>query len=136
MIIGDALFRNNDLDNYLRAQVGAVDEHVRKTVSKTDLGKTDSEIAQQHLPSARVEPLQVDFENPQKDVSEARVRVHDVFDGGARSTEYARPAASHLRAIQLSFRSRPIPIRVCCPMVSSEATASSLARKAATTRRR
>ncbi|ESY35299.1 hypothetical protein X747_28770 [Mesorhizobium sp. LNJC384A00] len=91
MIIGDALFRNNDLDNYLRAQVGAVDEHVRNTVSKTDLGKTDSEIAQQHLPGARVEPLQVDFENPQKDVSEARVSVHDVFDGavtidGVRAT--------------------------------------------------
>ncbi|MER8512929.1 hypothetical protein NKH47_08245 [Mesorhizobium sp. M1060] len=91
MIIGSALFLKNDLDNYLRAQVGAVGEHVRKTVSKADLSKTDAEIAQQHLPAARVEPLQVDFENPQKDVSEARVRVNDVFDGavtidGVRAT--------------------------------------------------
>lgn len=91
MIIGDALFRNNDLDGYLRAQVGAIEEHVRGTVSKADLGMTDAEIAQQHLPGARVEPLQVDFENPQKDVSEARVRVRHVFDGevtidGVRAT--------------------------------------------------
>ncbi|UCI05680.1 hypothetical protein [Mesorhizobium sp. B1-1-8] len=91
MIIGEALFRKNDLDNYLRAQVGAIDEHVRKNVTKADLGKTDAEITQQHLPGARVEPLQVDFENPQKDVSETRVQVHDVFDGavmidGVRAT--------------------------------------------------
>ncbi|MGX5806039.1 hypothetical protein ACWGS9_33240 [Bradyrhizobium sp. Arg314] len=91
MIIGEALFRKNGLDNYLRAQVGAVEEHVRKNVTKVDLSKTDAEITRQHLPNARVEPLQVDFENPQKDVSEARVRVHDGFDGaviidGVRAT--------------------------------------------------
>jgi hypothetical protein len=91
VIIGEALFRTNDLDSYLRAQVGAVDNHVRDHVTKADLAKTDAEIAQALLPGARVEKLQVDFEHPQKDVREARVQVHDVFDGrvtidGVRAT--------------------------------------------------
>lgn len=91
MIIGNALFLDRDLDSYLRAQVGAVDNHVRQHVSKADLVNTDAEIAQRLLPAARVEPLQVDFDNPQKDVSETRVQVRDHFSGtvvidGVRAT--------------------------------------------------
>ena len=54
---------------------------MRKHVTKADLAKADVEIAQRLLPAALVEPLVVDFENPQKDVREARVQVRDFFDG-------------------------------------------------------
>ena len=81
MIIGDVLFLKPDLDSYLRAQVGAVDEHVRSHVGKADLGKSDADLAAQLLPAALVDPLVVDFDHPQKDVSEVRVRVRDPFMG-------------------------------------------------------
>lgn len=91
MIIGNPLFRNNDLDGYLRGQVGAIDEHVRRNVTKNDLVRTDAEIAQSMLAEAKVEPLVVDFDNPAKAVREARVQVKDMFSGpvtidGVRAT--------------------------------------------------
>lgn len=91
MIIGNVLFLEESLDRYLRAQEGAVDNHVRQKVSRVDLIKSDAEIVHALLPDARVAPLKVDFDNPQKDVQEARVRVHDMFDGmveidGVRAT--------------------------------------------------
>lgn len=91
MIIGEALFRDDGLDRYLRAQVGAIDDYVRQHVNKADLEDTDAEIARRLLPAARVEPLVVDFDHPEKDTREARVQVHDVFDGpvtinGVRAT--------------------------------------------------
>lgn len=91
MIVGEVLFRDRDLDSYLRAQVAAVDNHVRQHVGKADLEASDAEIAGRLLPAARVEPLIVDFDHPTKDAREARVQVHDTFDGpvtinGVRAT--------------------------------------------------
>lgn len=91
LIIGSPLFRNNDLDSYLRAQVGAIDNHVRQNVGNEELGKTDAEIAAGMMAEARVEPLHVDFDNPKKEAREARVQVSDTFSGrvtidGVRAT--------------------------------------------------
>lgn len=46
--------------------------------------KSDAEIAEGMMGQARVEPLVVDFANPQKNVSETQVEVHDVFSGRVR----------------------------------------------------
>jgi hypothetical protein len=81
LIIGNPLFRKNDLDSYLRAQLGAIDEHVRKSVGKNDLARSDAEIAQSLMAEAQVTPLIVDFENPMKAAREARVQVNDMFNG-------------------------------------------------------
>lgn len=91
MLIGEALFRNGDLDNYLRAKIADVDNYVRQHVAKADLEKTDAEIAQRLLLAARVVPLVVDFDHPEKDVREAHVQGHDVINGrvtinGVRAT--------------------------------------------------
>ncbi|TCM51043.1 hypothetical protein C8J36_11050 [Rhizobium sp. PP-F2F-G48] len=91
MIIGKPLFRNNDLDGYLRAQVGAIDDHVRRNIGKDDLTKIDAEIVKSMMTEARVEPLQVEFDNPNKEAREARVQVSDTFSGrvtidGVRAT--------------------------------------------------
>ncbi|MCZ0963493.1 hypothetical protein [Paracoccus benzoatiresistens] len=54
-------------------------EHVRRTMGKDDLSKTDAEIVQAMLPGAYVTPLAVAFDQVQKDVTEARVNVTDSF---------------------------------------------------------
>ena len=63
MIIGNVLFLEESLDRYLRAQEGAVGNHVRQKVSRVDLIKSDAEIVHALLPEARVAPLKVDFDN-------------------------------------------------------------------------
>ncbi|SDG98247.1 hypothetical protein [Pelagibacterium luteolum] len=57
MIIGNVLFLEESLDRYLRAQEGAVDNHVRQKVSRVDLITSDAEIVYALLPEARVAPL-------------------------------------------------------------------------------
>ena len=81
MYVGEALFRNSSLSDYLRGQVSAIDNHVRNSLNKSDLSKTDAEIVDQMLAQARVAPLAVDFDHPEKDVREARIQVGDVFGG-------------------------------------------------------
>lgn len=102
MLVGGPLFLNADLDSYLRAQVAAIDEHVRTHVSTLHLEKTDIEIAEGLLPGACVAPLIVDFDHPQKDVREARTQINDAFHGrisidGVRATRtFAFTGDSHL----------------------------------------
>jgi len=92
MIIGDALFAERDLDNYLRGQKAAVDGHVRKHVQSKELQTSDDmTIVKRLLPDGLVAGLDVDFDNPVKDLKEARVTVRDHFHGnveinGVRAT--------------------------------------------------
>jgi hypothetical protein len=82
MMTGDPLFRDGDLDNYLRSQVDAIDEHVRKKVQLNNLMKNNDDIVNALLPEARVGALEVDFDNPSRDVKDVQVEVADQFRGG------------------------------------------------------
>lgn len=91
LILGEPLFSKGELSSYLRAQEGAVDDHVRQTVSKSDLTKLDAELVQEMLPGARVTPLSVLFDDVEKNVAETRITVNDHFSGrvqidGVRAT--------------------------------------------------
>jgi hypothetical protein len=77
VIIGDILFFRGDLDGYLRGEVEFIEEHVRHHVGRGDLDSSDAEIVAGLSPRAIVAPLIVDFDNPQKKVSEVRVTVRD-----------------------------------------------------------
>ena len=91
LVIGKPLFREGDLSNYLRAQEGAIESHVRTTVTKSDLSKSDAEIIAGMMPGARVNPIAISFDAVQKSVAEARIAVNDHFSGrvqidGVRAT--------------------------------------------------
>jgi hypothetical protein len=77
LIIGEILFFRGNLDDYLRGEVETIDEYVRQHASRGDLDRSDAAIAAGLLPRALVAPLVVDFDNPQKRVSEVRVTVRD-----------------------------------------------------------
>lgn len=81
MITGDVLFWKNDLGSYLRAQVNAVEDHVRKYMTAASLDQSDDEIVARMLQDAMVGSLSIDFDNPQRDVKESRVTVRDHFSG-------------------------------------------------------
>lgn len=95
MLIGEPLFRQGDLGEYLRQQVAAIEPYVSKNVTSSDLERSDVEIAEALLREAKIDPLVIDFDNPSRNVEEARVRVHDMFDGvveidGVRATKAFR----------------------------------------------
>ncbi|WP_027669279.1 hypothetical protein [Rhizobium leguminosarum] len=114
MIIGDVLFWKNSLGDYLRAQVAAVEGHVRKHITAADLMQNDDEIVAGMLADAIVGSLSVDFENPDRAVKEQRVTVRDHFSGsvtidGVRVTKsFAFTGAPHLFSLRPStFDSGP-----------------------------
>ncbi|MDL2409956.1 hypothetical protein PY650_30940 [Rhizobium calliandrae] len=81
MIIGDPLFWDRSLGSYLDAQVGAVDNHVRQHMTSAHLEMDDDAIVAMMLPGGKVGSLNVDFDNPDRDVKEQQVRVRDHFRG-------------------------------------------------------
>jgi hypothetical protein len=80
---GDWLFRREDLDlgEYLRQLDAEIEPHIRQHVNKGDLVKTDEEIADRQMVQAIVGGLNVDFDNPTKEVVEQRVVVFDGYGG-------------------------------------------------------
>jgi hypothetical protein len=80
---GNPLFYANNLDQYLRGQIAAIETHVFENVQSHHLSESDDEIVTRLLPEARVGALKVDFENPVREVQEAQVQVSDQFRGGS-----------------------------------------------------
>lgn len=81
MITGKPLFWEGSLSSYLRAQVDAIEGHVRKHMTTDHLGMDDDTIVATMMNQAKVGSLNVDFDNPERSVKEQRVRVRDHFRG-------------------------------------------------------
>lgn len=83
MIVGEPLFHSKDLSDYLRSQVASLDDLVRGGIQDSHLSRLDDELAEQFVASSQIDEIIVDFDNPQRQTSEARVTVPDHFRGSA-----------------------------------------------------
>lgn len=86
MLIGKALFIDHDLDAVLRNQTSKLSHLVEHRYQGPRDDLEDAAIAQGIANEARVSPLQIDFENPEKKAVSEKVSVRDfgqdiVIDG-------------------------------------------------------
>ncbi|MGO7975793.1 hypothetical protein ACC705_32935 [Rhizobium ruizarguesonis] len=81
MITGNVLFGKGDLGAYLRGEVAAIDDHVRRHMNATQLELDDDVLAAAMMEDAKVGSLSIDFENPEKSTEEIKVVVKDNFRG-------------------------------------------------------
>jgi hypothetical protein len=77
MYVGEALFIRGDLDAALRHQISTLKSFVDGRYDGLRGQFDDDSIIATLAKEAAIAPLEVDFDNPLKDVQAARVRVHD-----------------------------------------------------------
>lgn len=78
-IAGNISFYEDALSNFLSTQVKAVENNVRNAVNRANLEFSDEKIVASLLIDAYVDPLRVDFDNPDRNVEDMPVEGNDVF---------------------------------------------------------
>jgi len=108
MMKGQPLFHDGDLSHYLRGETQEIEAYVRKKLGEGDLAKSDEEIVADLLPGARVGAIEVNFDDPVRNVAEAQVEVADQFRGGRIKVAGIRVTkAFPYKGQQLLFKLQP-----------------------------
>lgn len=90
MTIGKAMFWDRELSDYLRHSLSRIPAFVENRYQGPREDVTDEQFAKGIAAELKVVPLDVDFDNPVKDVKSARIRVRDfgreIETDGVRAT--------------------------------------------------
>lgn len=115
MYVGEALFREMDLDDYLRNQIAAIDPFVAERLARSGIVADEEKFVSGLVHEGKVEPLAINFDAPVKNVEEAKVEVQGhgrrmvEIDGVRATRAYPFTGMADL------FRMRPNPFSSMLP---------------------